>query len=164
MIEAIYKRRSIRKYKSTPVSEEQIRKLLEAAMMAPSARNRQPWHFVVCTDRDQIDRLRKAHPYSSMLAEAPLCIAVCADPDETGYYQQDCGAATQNLLLAACDMGLGTCWLGVAPRPDRMKAVAEVLGLPDGIVPFNLIAVGYPDEERPTPDRFDESRIHYDRW
>jgi len=164
VIDAIYNRRSIRKYKDHPVSDEQIKCLLEAAMMAPSARSKQPWHFVVCTDREVIDRLRKVHPYSSMLSQAPVCIAVCADPDPTGYYQQDCGAATQNLMLAAYDMGLGTCWMGVAPQPERMSEIASVLEIPQPFVPFNLIAVGYPDEERPRPERYDESKVHYNKW
>jgi len=164
MIDAIYNRRSIRKYKNQPVSDEQIRSLLEAAMMAPSARNRQPWHFVVCTDREVIDRLREAHPYSSMLSQAPVCIAVCAEPDKSEHYQQDCAAATQNLMLAAYDMGLGTCWMGVAPQTERMKAVAAVLSIPDGFVPFSLIAVGFPDEEPPRPKRYDESKVHYNKW
>jgi nitroreductase len=164
MIEAIYNRRSIRKYKTDPVSDEQIRQLLEAAMMAPSARNSQPWHFVVCTDREVIDKIRSSHPYSRMLEEAPVCIVICGEPARSEYYQQDCGAATQNLLLAAYDMGLGTCWMGVAPKPERMEPVREALGLPEGIVPFNLIAVGYPDEERPRPDRFDASKVRYNKW
>jgi nitroreductase len=164
LINAIYDRRSIRKYKSDPLSDDQIRNLLEAAMMAPSAMNRQPWHFVVCTDRELIDKIRSTHPYASSLAEAPVCIVMCADADPIGYYQQDCGAATENLLLAANEMGLGTCWMGLAPRPERMDPIGELLGLPEGIVPFNLIAVGYPDEERPIPARYTEQKVHYDRW
>lgn len=164
MINAIYDRRSIRKYTTDPVSDEQIRALLEAAVMAPTAANRQPWHFVVITDRSMIDQIRATHPYAAMLAQAPVCICVCAEADPAGYYQQDCGAATENLLLVAKDMGLGTCWLGVAPQTERMDPIASLLGLPQGIVPFNLIAVGWPDEERPRPERFSEAKVHYNKW
>ncbi len=164
MIESIFNRRSIRKYKTDPVTDEQVKDLLTAAMMAPSAVNRQPWHFIVCNDREVIDKIRADHPYSKMLEMAPLCIVVCANKDDLGYYQQDCAAATQNLLLAADDMGLGTCWMGVAPRPERMDPIAAIFKLPENIVPFNLIAVGVPDEARPRPDRYDESKVHYNKW
>lgn len=165
MLDAIMNRRSIRKYRPDPITDDQIRALLTAAMMAPSARNGQPWHFVVCRDRAVLDALRASHPYAEMLKEAPLCIAVCAEEGEVrGYYQQDCAAATQNLLLAAAEMGLGTCWMGVAPRPERMEPVARTLNLPPHVKPFNLIAVGHPAEVRPRPERYRADRIHFDRW
>jgi len=166
MLNAIRERRSIRQYKPDPLTPGQINTLLEAAMMAPSARNGQPWHFVVCDDRAVIDALREEHPYAGMLAKAPVCIVVCGEANSPvpGYWQQDCAAATENLLLAACDMGLGTCWMGVAPREDRMEPVKRVLGLPEHIEPFNMIAVGYPDEHPPIPNRFCEEKVHLNHW
>ena len=166
MLTAIKERRSIRRYKTDPLTPEQIDALLRAAMMAPSARNGQPWHFVVCDDRAVIDALRAEHPYSAMLEKAPVCVVICgeADPGVPGYWQQDCAAATQNLLLAAADMGLGTCWMGVAPRDDRMEPVKRLLGIPNGIEPFNMIAVGYADEKPPAADRYDPKKVHFNRW
>ena len=166
MLEAIMNRRSIRKYKPDPLTDEQIKALLEAAMMAPSAKNGQPWHFVVVRDRAVIDRLRSEHPYAAMLEQAPVCVVVCAHPSSRmpEYYQQDCAAATENLLLAAYELGLGSCWMGVSPYPERMEPIMRTLGLPEGVVPFNMIAVGHPDEAPASPSRYRTSRVHYDKW
>ena len=166
MFETIKNRRSIRKYTSEPVTEEQLHTLLECAMLAPSAADRRTWRFVVINDRDILNELSDNHPYAKMLKEAPVCICVCGvdDPDVPSYYQQDCAAATMNILLAAKEMGLGTCWMGVAPRPERMAAVRRILGIPEDIMPFNLIAVGHPAEERQRPERWDNSMMHLNRW
>ena len=166
MHEAIFNRRSIRRYKPDPVTEEQIHTLLHAAMMAPSAKNGQPWHFVVCDKREIIDAIMKTHPFATMLKEAPVCIVVCGeqDPELPNYYQQDCAAATENLMLAAYEMGLGTCWMGVAPREERMEPIAKLLNLPDGVLPFNLIAVGHPNEKKEIPERYKEEKVHFNKW
>ena len=166
LLNAIEKRRSIRKFRDVPVTDEQVRELLHAAMLAPSAKNGQPWHFIVVRDAGIMRQLREKHPYATSLKTAPVCICVCGkiDPELPDYYTQDCAAATENLLLQAQSMGLGTCWMGVAPRAERMSAVAETLQIPEGVAPFCLIAVGVPDEERATPERFDESRIHWDKF
>lgn len=165
MLESIMNRRSIRKYTDEPVTEEQIRTLLECAMMAPSAMDARPWRFVVVDDRETLIKLSENHPYAQMLKQAPVCICVCGVEGQIkGYYQQDCAAATMNLMIAAKEMGLGTCWMGVAPREERMQAVREILGIPEDVMPFNMIAVGHPAEERKNPERWDESRVHRNRW
>lgn len=165
MLESIMNRRSIRRYTDEPVGEETLNKLLECAMLAPSAMNAQPWYFVVVDDRNVLDALRANHPYAGMLQSAPMCIAVCAKEGSiVGYYQQDCAAATMNILIAAKEMGLGTCWMGVAPRKERMDAIKKVLELPDDISAFNLIALGHPAEEPARPDRFDAARVHHNKW
>lgn len=166
MQDIIKDRRSIRRYTSEPVTDEQLRELLECAMLAPSAADRRTWRFIVITEREVLDRLSDNHPYAKMLRQAPMCICVCGidNPEVPGYYQQDCAAATMNILIAAKRMELGTCWMGVAPRPERMEAVRGILGIPEDVMPFNLIAVGHPDEERPRPDRWDETMIHKNKW
>jgi nitroreductase len=156
-------RRSIRRYTSQPVSDEQVRRLLEAAMAAPSASNQQPWHFVVVTGRDTLNRLADEHPYGKMLYEAPLCIAVCGEP-ENDYWVQDCSAATENILLAATEMGLGSVWLGVHPQSDREHKVRDVLGLPPHYSPLCLIPIGHPAEEKEPRTQYQESRVHRERW
>ncbi len=164
---AIKTRRSIRRYEGKEIPREQITGLLEAAMYAPSARNEQPWHFVVVTERDLLDRLMKAHPYASMLAEAPLAILVCGDTNlekSKGYWPVDCSAATQNILLAAHAWSLGSVWLGVYPRSERMEAIRSIFSLPENIQPFSLIALGHPAEEKETPDRYKPERIHINGW
>jgi len=120
----IFARRSIRQYTDESVSEEQVKTLLEAAMAAPSASDRRPWHFIVVRERATLDALAERHPYAKMLFAAPLCIVPCADPAiSDAWWVQDCSAATENLLLAATALGLGAVWVGVYPRTARVQAV-----------------------------------------
>ncbi|MCX7683609.1 MAG: nitroreductase family protein [Anaerolineae bacterium] len=164
-IQTIFARRSIRKYTDRPVSKEDIRTLLEAAMAAPSASNRKPWRFIVVTERRTLDALAEAHPYGKMLYEAPLCISVCGDLTEMEqFWVQDCSAATENLLLAATALGLGAVWLGVYPNQERVAAVRAILGLPETVTPLNLISIGYPAEEKEPRTQYDESRVHWEHW
>jgi len=165
MLDTIFARRSIRQYTSEPVSEEDIKKLLEAGMAAPSASNRKPWHFVVVTDRAKLNALAEKHPYGKMLAQAALAIAVCGDPKiSVKYWIQDCSAATENILLAATSLGLGSVWLGVAPNSDRTEAVAEVLGIPEDMGILNVISIGHPAEEKEPRTQYDEGRVHRNGW
>ncbi len=165
LIQTIFARRSIRKYTAEPVSEADIKTLLEAAMAAPSASNRKPWQFVVATGRQTLDSLAEAHPHGKMLFEATLCIAVCGDLTTfERFWAQDCSAATENLLLAATALGLGAVWLGVYPREDRVAAIRQVLGLPETITPLNLVSIGHPAEEKEPRTQYDETRVHRERW
>jgi nitroreductase len=165
--ETIFSRRSIRKYDTKPVEDEKIQKLLKAAMYAPSARNTQSWQFIVVTERKILNEIKQLHPYAQMLAEAPLAILVCGDktlePNE-GYLNTNCSAATQNILLASNDLGLGSVWLGIYPREERMKAMANLFKLPENIVPISLIALGYSKEAVTKPERFLPERIHNNKW
>lgn len=164
-IETIFARRSIRKYTGEPVSETDIRTLLEAAMAAPSASNRKPWQFVVVTERQTLDALAEAHPHGKMLFEATLCITVCGDLTEMErFWVQDCSAATENLLLAAAALDLGAVWLGVYPKEDRVAAARRVLGIPEHITPLNLISIGHPAEEKEPRTQYDQARVHRERW
>jgi nitroreductase len=164
LIQTIFSRRSVRKYTNEPVGEADIKTLLEAAMAAPSASNNKPWHFVVVTERETLDALAEAHPYGKMLAQATLCIAVCGDPDLSRYWEQDCSAATENLLLAATALGLGAVWLGVHPRDDRIGFTRQILDIPESIVPLNLISIGHPAEDKEPRTQYDETRVHRRRW
>lgn len=164
-VQIIFARRSIRKYTDEPVSEADIKTLLEAAMAAPSASNRKPWQFVVVTERQTLDALAEAHPHGKMLFQATLCIAVCGDLTEMErYWVQDCSAATENLLLAATALGLGAVWLGVYPKEPRVAFVRPILSLPEAITPLNLISIGHPAEEKEPRTQYDESRVHRERW
>jgi nitroreductase len=165
--EAILTRRSIRKYGGEAVTEEEVRALLKAAMAAPSASNEQPWQFVVITARETLDQIPTFHEYSQMLYEAPLAVLVCGDmrlKRYEGFWVQDCAAATQNLLLAAHALGLGAVWIGVYPVEGLIARLRKLLELPPEITPFALVAVGRPDEEKPPADRYDEERVHRERW
>jgi nitroreductase len=165
LINTIFARRSIRAYTAELVREEDIETLLKAAMAAPSASNLKPWHFVVVTDRQTLDALAERHPHGKMLFEAPLCIAVCGDPSTSGrFWVQDCSAATENLLLAAVALGLGAVWLGVYPKEERVAPVREVLGIPEMVIPLNLISIGHPAEEKEPRTQYNEAHVHRGRW
>jgi nitroreductase len=165
--EAIITRRSIRQFTSQPVSQDLIEKILRAGMQAPSARNKQPWHFIVVQNREMLDKISVVHPYAYMLKEAPLGIVICGDKNieiTIEYIVQDCSAATQNMLLVAHDAGLGAVWLGIYPREPRIKALRELLNIPENVIPISMIAVGYPAEKKSPENRFRPDRIHYEKW
>jgi nitroreductase len=165
LMEAILTRRSIRRFRAESISQETITELLRAAMSAPSATNKQPWHFVIISERNQLDLIPKFHPYSSMLKQARVAIAVCGDVvEQPNYWVQDCSAATQNILLAAHAKGLGAVWLGIYPRETRVKGLQQMLNLPDHIIPLSLVALGYPDEKKSPSDRYDQSKVHINYW
>ena len=164
--EAIRKRRSIRKFKpGAEVTDGQVKLMLEAAMVSPSACNSRPWEFIVVRDRELLDRIRAAHPYTGMLETASLAIVMIALPETqtepimTDYYPQDCGAATENILLQAVGLGLGACWCGVYPKADRIAEISGILGTKK--LPFCVIAVGVPDEEPDPRGAYDEGKVTY---
>lgn len=170
-LHTILTRRSIRKYTGQAVTEEQVQLLLRSAMNAPSAGNEQPWEFIVITDREKLKRVPEFHPYSKMLPGAALAILVVADPAKVLYggemrelWIQDCSAATQNILLAAHALGMGAVWLAVYPDPPRVQGVREVFGIPEKMVPFSIISIGHPAEQKQAQDRYDEGRIHREAW
>lgn len=161
--DAIRARRSVRKYKKGAViPAEHIKSILEAAMMAPSAVNSRPWEFYVTDKREMLDKLMQAHPASRMLETASLAIVVCARPDlqpKHNYWPQDCGAAIENILLQALDLGYGTCWCGCYPSEPRTSLVREVLGCES--IPVAIIAVGKADESPAAKGYYDETRVKY---
>ena len=164
-LDVIFTRRSIRQYTDEPVTEGQVKTLLEAGMNAPSANNRQPWHFIVVDAREKLDAIMDVHPYSAMLSQAPLAVVVCADVTRSErYWQQDCAAATENILLAARALGLGSVWLGVYPKEDRTEGITGLFNLPEHIRPLCVIAVGHPAEEAGRVDRYDLSKVHRNEW
>lgn len=167
LLEAIKTRRSIRKFQNRPVSEELINFIIDAAMMAPSAGNQQPWHFVIISDREKLDAIPTFHPYCSMVLQVPVAILICGDstgvpwPD---FWPQDCSAATQNMLLAARDKGLGTVWAGIYPVEERMAAFRKLFSIPEHIYPFALVPVGWPAGDFVSAERLKPERIHCESW
>lgn len=166
----ILERTSVRSYLDKSVEEEKIEKLLRAGMAAPTAKNKQPWHFVVVTDKSLLQKLSKVNPYAEMVARAPLAIVVCGDMTKAldgnarDFWIQDCSAASENILLAATGMGLGAVWTGAYPAKERYTAVSEVLGLPESLIPLNTIVIGYPDTEVTPKDKWTEENISYNMY
>ncbi len=165
--EAIRTRRSIRKFTSEAVPQEMIQLILEAAMLAPSAGNQQPWHFVVVTDRQKLDAIPEFQPYAAMLREAQVAIVVCGAPEGTkwpDFWVQDCSAAVQNMLLAARGLGLGSVWTGIYPLEDRVAKMRELFGIPEMVYPFAVVPIGWPDGEFSAKDRYRAAAVHRNRW
>lgn len=163
----ILDRRSIRRFTDQKIDHKTIKKLLTAAMYAPSAVNRQPWHFVVVDSPLMMEEMMKIHPHAGMLRSASHGIIVCGDErlqHDDGYWVVDCGAATQNLLLAAHILGLGSCWVGLHPREGRKASFSRLLKLPGHVLPFALVALGYPDEKKQRPDRFHAGKVKHNGW
>jgi len=165
--EIIRKRKSIRNYKKEGVvTEEQIKTILEAGMLAPSACNSRPWEFIVVRNRERLSAIVKIQPFTKMLRTASLGILVCANLDlqsgiSEGFFPQDCGAATQNILLQSAELGLGTCWCGIYPKEEKVIEFRKLFELPENVVPFCVIAVGVPDEEFGSRGFYEENKIKW---
>lgn len=167
LMEAIIKRRSVRKYSDQPIPQEWIDEILWAGMNAPSAGNEQPWHFILLDDRTILEEIPNFHPHAQMLLSAPLAILVCGDRSLerlAGRMPLDCAAATQNMLLAATARGVGSCWVGLYPEELRIFGMRDLLELPEHVLPFALVALGMPAEEPALVDRFDTARVHHNGW
>ncbi len=165
----LFARRSIRAFTGDPVDPAQVEMILKAAMAAPSASNRKPWHFVVVTDARVRGALAEVHPHAAMVVEAPLALVPCGEPSlsvpgRQDYWIQDLAAATENILLAATGLGLGSVWCGVYPGLERVEAVRRVLGIPEQVIPFALIVLGHPAELKEPRTQYDSQRVHTNRW
>jgi nitroreductase len=164
----IFRRRSVRKFLDQPVEREKLDLLLQAAMAAPSATNSMPWEFIVIDDPERLAGLRTVLPYGKFTA--PAAIAVCGSPkvarNPTGkmFWVQDCSAAAENILLAAVELGLGGCWIGVHPIPVAKDLVARYLGCQGDVHPLCVIYLGYPVETREPRTRYDAEKVHWQKY
>ena len=170
MLETIMTRTSIRQYTDQPVEKEKIEAMLRAGMAAPTAVNAQPWHFVVVSDKAKLGELAAANPRAGMLKSAPLAIVVCGDMTKAmegkgrQFWIQDCSAATENILLAAHDQGLGAVWTALYPMEERMQPVSEALKLPDTLIPLCTVVIGYPAEQPEPKDKWKPENISYNEY
>lgn len=170
VLDAISARTSIRAYQDRPVGADTVELLLRAAMSAPSARNRQPWAFIVVDDKALLRQLADSLPYAQSAAAAPMAVVVCGVLTESqgatnaGWWVQDAAAASENLLLAAHAVGLGAVWTGVYSYEDRVRAVRNVLGLPRHVVPLNVIPIGYPAENPAPKQKWDPAKVRRNGW
>ncbi|NLX25311.1 MAG: nitroreductase family protein [Lentisphaerae bacterium] len=165
-IKAIMTRRSIRSWTTEPVSAEERKVILEAAMNAPSAADARPWHFITIDDPEVIRKFTTMGG-TEMLAESTFMVLVCGNESKeiyTGFWPQDCSCAAQNMQLAAHDLGIGCVWIAVYPLEERVKICRQILRIPDSITPFSLIAMGVPNEVLPPEYRYDEALLHHNAW
>lgn len=169
-INNIMTRTSVRNYTSETVSKENIETMLRAGMAAPTAVNRQPWHFVVVTDREKLNALAEANRGSGMAAKAPLVIVVCGNMEKAlegtgrGFWIQDCSAATENILLAAHALGLGAVWTGLYPNEERSNAIRKLLKAPENIVPLCTIVIGHPQEPAQPKNKWNPGNVSYNEY
>lgn len=167
--ENIMTRSSVRSYTSKPVEKETVDSLLRAGMAAPTAGNRQPWEFIVVDDMDILQGFTEIIPGTHMATKAPLAIVVAGTPSKAlmpEYWVQDCSAASENILLAAHAMGLGAVWCGAYPNNEqnRVDKVSKLLSLPEGTIALNIIVIGYPDGEPVIKDKWNSSKVHYNKF
>ena len=170
VVNNIMTRTSIRAYTGQAVSADTIETLLRAGMAAPTAVNKQPWHFVVVTDREKLKGIAVANPNAGMAEKAPLAIVVCGDLEKAldgparEYWIQDCSAATENILLAAHGLGLGAVWTGIYPKDERVSVFNNLLKLPRHIIPLCAIIIGHPDEAPQPKDKWTPGNISYNEF
>ncbi len=167
LFEAIFTRRSIRAYTDEAVSDADIKRMLEAAMVAPSAGNAQPWRFIVVRDKAGLEGIAARNPYAGMAKGANVAIVVCVDLNAekyAGYWQQDCAAALQNMMLAGRALGIGTVWTGVYPDPERIVAYKEFFALPEHAEVLGIVICGHPAQEFKERNNFDASKVFTEKW
>ncbi|MFI3280066.1 MAG: nitroreductase family protein [Rikenellaceae bacterium] len=160
-LKSIHQRTSVRSYTAESVSKSLLIELVKAGMAAPSGSNRQPWEFVIIQDEEILSKLGGVKP---PVGKAPAAIVVLGDTNLSGSWVLDCSAATENILIAATSLGLGTVWTGAYGNEKFEALLKETLSLPDGVMPLSVIAVGYPDGT-PTPkNKYIESKVHFDKY
>ncbi len=164
-LSAIYNRKSVRSFiKDRPVSDEDVQALIKAGMSAPSGKDTRPWEFVIINDRAILDKMAEELPTTKMLSQAPMAIVVCGDTIRSSYWYLDCSAATENILLAAEAMELGGVWTAAYPYRDRMATVIKHTNMPAQVLPLAVIPIGYPMGNHSVKDKYDEKKIHMNKW
>ena len=167
---SIFKRKSVRKFKNQKISDEKIISLLKAGMQAPSAHNSQPWEFLIISDRKDIEEVSTMSPYAKPGKNADKLIITLTNIDKINakktndWFTQDMSACTENILIQAVEEGLGGVWLGFYPSKERVNKVKKYFNLPDNIIPFSVIALGYSDDKKDVEDRFSENKIHFGKY
>ena len=167
-LDFIYQRRSVRLFTDDPVSDAQIKAILEAGMSAPSARARDPWRFVVTRQSEDLEAMRTIAPNGSMLKEAAAAFLVCGDigaahENQESYMLQDVSACIENMLLAINGLGLGGCWIGIHPREQRIEGMRTYFNLPESIIPIAGIALGHPLKKLEKRTRFSNDYVLVNR-
>ena len=169
MLDAIKQRRSVRQYKPDPVPEEALKEICEAAFSAPTASNVRPWHMVVVTDAAKRAALAQVHQYAGFAAGAPAIVVVCGNEREASHWWiEDCCAATENAMIQAAALGLGTCWIGIRGSDERgyehEEMVRTLLGIPDCLRVLCLFSLGYPSAEGGNKGPGPMEHVHREKW
>lgn len=169
MLEPIKQRRSVRQYKPDPVSDEDLQTIVEAAFSAPSANNQRPWHLVVVKDAAKREALSKIHQWAAFCAQAPVVMVACGDEKlAEHWWVEDCSAATENAMIQAAALGLGTCWIGIrgggARDMSREDAVRQLFDIPSHIRVLCIFTVGYPAHDGTNHGPGPMGNVHWEQW
>ena len=164
-IENILNRKSVRKYSDKEIEQEKIDIILKCAMAAPSAMNKQPWEILVINDKEKLGKIAEILPNASYSKNSQVTIIVCGNKDVSEkFWEQDCSAVSENILLAAESLGLGAVWCAVYPFDEKVEAVKNLFELPENIIPLNVIPMGYPEANEEAKDKYDAAKIHINGW
>ena len=167
VLKNIFERKSVRSYlvnttgQSKAISKDTLDLIVRAAMAAPSAMNKQPWEFYVIQDTATMRVLANGLPYAKMLKMAGAAIVVLGDPSVGKLWQQDCSAATENMLLAIESLGLGAVWTAAFPYEERINTVRATLNIPNNLIPLCVVPIGYPKGNTKAKDKWNPEKIHY---
>lgn len=169
LLENFFKRRSVRVFNDKPISDDVLKSILESAMAAPSAANKQPWEFVVIQDIETRKRVSEVLPYGKFLTQAPLGIVVCGKEKEaynsnSQYMIMDCSAAIENILLSATQFDIGSCWVAIYPEKDRVFGVRDVCKIPVDVTPIGLVVLGYSDQKPGPRTQYKQTKVHIEKW
>ena len=167
VIEAINTRRSIRQYTGEVINDKQLKILLRAGFQAPSAHNFQPQEYIVIKDSKTLELIAERHKYAKALPLAGCGIVVCGDLDKEsreGSLIADCSASIQNILLAVHGLDLGAVWIGLHPVKEFSEIISEILDIPEHVIPIGIVAVGHPDVQKEAINRYNEEKIHKEKW
>lgn len=167
VLEAIFTRRSIRKFTGEVIKDTELETIIKAGCYAPSAENKQPWHYLIVRDKATLENTSKSHARAKMITQAGCGIIVCGDKEkqpQIGFLIEDCSAAIENMLLAAHGLGLGAVWCGLYPATQLMRPIKNLFKLPSQILPIGLVVIGYINESKDIVYRYDESKVHFERW
>ncbi|WP_035274636.1 nitroreductase family protein [Desulfogranum japonicum] len=165
----LFSRRSVRQFTTQPVDDALIQDLLQAAMAAPSAMQKDPWRYIVVRQREILKEMARLLPHGRMLRSCRVALIACGDrgqvhDGEESFLLQDVSASIENILLAATILGLGSCWVGLHPRKERMAAFSALLQLPENVIPVSGIALGWPAKSKEARTRYQEEYVHYEHW
>jgi nitroreductase len=161
ILDFFFKRRSVRRFQKKAIPEEILDVLMQAAMAAPSGNNFQPWEFVIVRDPRIKADLSRVHPWVSMAAEAPAAIVVLGDTNSE-WWEHDCSAAVENLLLAAANLSLGTVWCGM--RENHAQTIRKILGVPAKMGVLAIVPIGYPAENPSPQTKYRAAKVHHDHY
>ena len=165
VVDNILNRKSVRKYSDKKIEQEKIDTILKCAMAAPSGMNKQPWEILVVTDKEKLEKIAEIAPNASYSKNSQLAIIVCGDKNiSERFWEQDCCAVTENILLAVEALELGAVWCMAYPSDERVAGIRSLFNFPENIIPLNIIPIGYPLTQEQPKQKYNADKVHVNNW